>query len=622
MSYIGSGIYIIDLDTSSLGLGDYYFSFFASKNYYENQSIKDLIHLKIIAQSLALEVPYEVINTMVNSHATCQVNVTGAISGTLLWPANITTNWHRNYTIQDHYNGTYTLNFSTFEVMSSGIPEIFSITIFANKTNYGSTFNVINLRVNPIPTVVNVNKTTVEVPINSYFFLKVNFTNEGTGELISGANCSLTWPSLYNINSINEEFFIFFNTTGLLLDVYTAKIELERAGYETSFKIITVTLDLIEINATTIGFEGYLDVNKGENIAIEIWLKERDSGIIIEGANVTFSWEYGIGVFNEKASGIYELYLLIPENIIGNHKIDIYILKQNSNYKAKQISFFISIKNEEGIINPFLISLIIISLISVIGFLLTLYIRSQILLPRKRKREIDLAESVQIFKDIWNIQAIMILGRKSGMPLYSKDISIFKKKDDFLISGFIQAITIFGEEVLESEKPITIESKPVNNSFENLIELDFKQFNLLICDIKSFRGILVTEEQCSERLKEQFYLLAKSINSEYSEILDLSKQPSAEMVTEIEVLINQFLFLHYNKPFKMTEDEIYFRKVMKSGSLTKLETRIVNVMLSLVRTKNEFNLKNIINLIHETDKNSILNGIRTLLQIKIIIPPK
>jgi hypothetical protein len=405
------------------------------------------------------------------------------------------------------------------------------------------------------------------------------------------------------------------------LDVYTAKIELEHAGYVTSYKIITVTLDLIEINATTIGFKDKVDVNRGKNIVIEIWLKEMDSGINIEGANVSFSWEYGVGTFNEKTSGVYELNLLIPENIIGYYKVDIYIVKHSSYYKAKQLSFFISVRNDEGVLNPFLIWLIIISLIVVIGILLAFFIRTQIVIPRKRKREIDLSERIQIFKDIWNIQALLIIGRKNGLPLYSKDISIFKNRDDFLISGFIQAITIFGEEITESELPITRESKKGNNSFENLIELDFKQFNLIICDFKSFRGILVTRKKSSERLKEQFYLLAREINNEFSEILNLSKQPKAETHNRIDLLVNQFLFLHYNKSFKITEDEIYFRKVLKSGSLNKLETRIVNVILSVVRTKKEFKLKEIVNLIHEVNKDSILDSIRTLIQLKIIIPP-
>jgi hypothetical protein len=187
------------------------------------------------------------------------------------------------------------------------------------------------------------------------------------------------------------------------LDVYTAIIELQLAGYVTSYKIITVTLDLIEINATRIGFKDILDVNRGENTVIEIWLKEMNSATNLESANVSFYWEYGVGTLNEKTGGIYELTLSIPENIIGNYKIDIFIVEHDSYYKAKQLSFLISVKNEEGLLNPLLIWLIIISLIAVIGFLLAVYVRTQILIPRKKKRELDLFERIKIFKDVMNI---------------------------------------------------------------------------------------------------------------------------------------------------------------------------------------------------------------------------
>jgi hypothetical protein len=399
-----------------------------------------------------------------------------------------------------------------------------------------------------------------------------------------------------------------------------AKIELGHAGYETSFKIITVTLDLIEINVTTIGFEDSIDVIRGENIVIEIWLKELGSYINIEGANVTFSWEYGIGILNEKDGGIYELNILIPDSLKGNYKIDIYILKESSYYKAKQFSFFISVKDEQEVISPFLILVIIIILSSVIGALLALFVKSQILIPKKRKKDLELLERIQIFKDVWNIQAILIMERKSGLPIFSKDLSIFKEQDDFLISGFIQAITVFSEDIIESEPSITIEREEVNNFFENIIELDFKHFNFLICDFKSLRCILITKDKCSERLKKQFNLLAVAINSEFSDLLDNYKGPSKEIDIKTELFIKQFLFLHYNQPFKLTEDEIYFVKVMKSGSLTTLEKRIVNVILSVVKTKNEFDLKSIIDLIHEENKDSILDGLRSLLQLKIILP--
>ncbi|KKM88359.1 hypothetical protein LCGC14_1259520, partial [marine sediment metagenome] len=135
MIYFGSGIYVVDLDINAFTIGDHYFSFNASKQYYENQSIRNLIHLKIIEQPLALEVPQTVISADANSYAVFQINVTGAISRTPLpGPVNVSTDWQKNFTISDDELGHVTLNLSTDNIPLESIIKTYTVTIFANKT--------------------------------------------------------------------------------------------------------------------------------------------------------------------------------------------------------------------------------------------------------------------------------------------------------------------------------------------------------------------------------------------------------------------------------------------------------------------------------------------------------
>ena len=161
MVYLGSGTYFLDLDTASLELGDYYFSFNASKTYYQNQIAVDLIHLKIIAQPLALEVPNTVIYGLANDYISCQINITGVISGALIWPANISTDWLNPYYVTNHDNGTFTLNFSTWNIPTQGIIETYTISVFASKTDYGNTTSFIVMTVSPIETIAYANRTIV-----------------------------------------------------------------------------------------------------------------------------------------------------------------------------------------------------------------------------------------------------------------------------------------------------------------------------------------------------------------------------------------------------------------------------------------------------------------------------
>ena len=56
MVYLGSAVYFIDLDTSSLLLGDYYFSFNASKPFYENQTLENLILSMVFSRESEREI--------------------------------------------------------------------------------------------------------------------------------------------------------------------------------------------------------------------------------------------------------------------------------------------------------------------------------------------------------------------------------------------------------------------------------------------------------------------------------------------------------------------------------------------------------------------------------------
>ncbi|GAG96151.1 unnamed protein product, partial [marine sediment metagenome] len=79
--------------------------------------------------------------------------------------------------------------------------------------------------------------------------VKVNYTIEGSNELISGANCSVEWQGASNITSVADGFIISLDTNGLSFNYYTALITLEHVGYATAFKSITIIINPIQTNA-------------------------------------------------------------------------------------------------------------------------------------------------------------------------------------------------------------------------------------------------------------------------------------------------------------------------------------------------------------------------------------
>ncbi|MFX0021994.1 MAG: hypothetical protein ACFE9S_06685, partial [Candidatus Hermodarchaeota archaeon] len=416
MTYKGDGEYFVDLDTDNSSLGDYYLSFNAIKQYYENQSINDLIHIKVIAQSLVLEVPHYIINANANDYATCQVNVTGAISRALIWPVNISSNWENPYTVTNHNNGTYTLNFSTWALPSHGITETFTISIHANKTNFGIASGFIYVRIYPIQTSVNVNSSIVDTNINKIVSIKVNFTVESTGDLIIGANCSVTWEDSYKILSDIGGFIVHLNTSNLSIDTtYTAIIKLEKAGFATVYKNIRIIINPMDIIVNTIGFQDSVETLMGELITLNLNLTEPGTETYIENATVFYEWKFGTGYFEYIGNGTYELELKLPENIKGNHKMDLSISKEDSIYMTTEYSFIITITEEVLAQSDSLVWFLVYGLTGIIAIFGIIGIRTYVILPRKRKKHSELLATTQRYKDVMNIEAILISGRESGL---------------------------------------------------------------------------------------------------------------------------------------------------------------------------------------------------------------
>jgi hypothetical protein len=84
-------------------------------------------------------------------------------------------------------------------------------------------------------------------------------------------------------------------------------------------------------------------------------------------------------------------------------------------------------------------------------------------------------------------------------------------------------------------------------------------------------------------------------------------------------MINQFLSLHYIEPFEVNRDLKYVNVVLNSKELTKMETRLFNVITSITSKNKEFNLQTSIEQIHEKDENLVLEALDTLIKKKLIV---
>lgn len=263
---------------------------------------------------------------------------------------------------------------------------------------------------------------------------------------------------------------------------------------------------------------------------------------------------------------------------------------------------------------------ILFASIAVGAIFAALSLRSYVLLPRKRKKEAELLAKTQRFKDLKNIQAIVVIHKLSGIPIYSKSYSILEKHKKELFAGFIQAITMIGEEFAEkeitkSEIPQTEKSYGV----QKMIELNFKQFYCLIADIADIRVVLILKERSSERLKSELSNLVLALNLKLSAELENWDGALDDFEIIVPQIINEYFDLYYKESFRLSGD-INLITMKKEKKLTKMEMRVVNVLQSMSKDNLITDINHIVELVHEENKDLIIEAIENLIKQKIIIP--
>lgn len=135
----------------------------------------------------------------------------------------------------------------------------------------------------------------------------------------------------------------------------------------------------------------------------------------------------------------------------------------------------------------------------------TFMVYRMIIVPRKTRRMQHLLDIHQRFEDAENIQYILIVSRDSGLSIYSRSFTDLPVDAD-LISGFLTAISSFGEEIKGKMKD--------DGRFEEgLEELSYKQFKIVVNDGEKVRTAVLLLNEASHSLKRKL----KEFNLKFEE---------------------------------------------------------------------------------------------------------
>lgn len=537
-----------------------------------------------------------------------------------------------HYSIDNTGDGVYEIEFSTAYIVNIGI---YQINFTFSATGYEPQYYVYQFQIIKQSVDLSVYLNTVEIqdvqdtlPEITFFDI-INISAKAESIIdevyISGGN--FTWISETYERELTETTGDWYNTSIEILPEYFSSginfiyLRFEHPNYRTQTFGFEVLIDRIEFDVDIIGHgdsNPTIRAEIGGTLTLEIALIDIESSQPIENATVLYEWTYGVGSLEEVTPGVYRLSIKLPENLQGNFIFDIIVSKEGTVYKTTQSSFLLVIGEAE--FPSFIIWIIILISAAIITALGIMSLRSYVILPRRRKKEAELLSRTQRFKDIENIQAIVAIHKDSGIPLYTKSYSILEKHKKEIFAGFIQAIITVGEEMVgrREQREEIVEDEKEDGS-RRILELDFKYFYCLICDRQDLRIIFILTERASDRLKNQISDLSLGAMLELSEQIGNWDGAIHEFEEKFPPIVNNYIELSYKEPFTVNSAD-FIARIRKEGDLSSMEIRILNVVYSIAKSKQEFKLETIFELIYEKNKDVVIDGIETLIQKKVIIP--
>jgi hypothetical protein len=268
-----------------------------------------------------------------------------------------------------------------------------------------------------------------------------------------------------------------------------------------------------------------------------------------------------------------------------------------------------------------IIWIVLIILFTIIAILGSLSLRSYILLPRKQRKRNDLLLRTQKFKDAENIQGILLIHTTSGLPLFSKNYSELMEGKNVLFSGFIQAISLVGEEItLKKNLRSKGFRKNVIDGMYDVVELDFKHFYCLISDIEELRTVLILKNKASKRLKQQLLNFGLSVYAKFAETLKNWDNNTDPFKTFIPTLMNNYFTLHYKDFFKLVIKRSDLEKAKKEYRLSRIDLKVLNEIFIISEEEKIFTLISLLERLSDKNEDIIIDSIEILIRNNLVIP--
>ena len=239
--------------------------------------------------------------------------------------------------------------------------------------------------------------------------------------------------------------------------------------------------------------------------------------------------------------------------------------------------------SEIRVVNEWIIFLELLpSILIVVGIVIALgFIVHRGFIVPKRRRRIELLKGLyQKLSDVENMQYVLILTKEGGVPCYSislADVPI----DESLVSGFLSAISSFGEEI----------GAKIQEGGGGLEELSYRQFKIIISEGEFAKTALLLLKRPSDVLKEKLRTFNSYFEDVYSDrLIDFSGEVFDD--TPITRMMEEIFEADLLYPHQVVESKI--TDYLKSSTPNNLDKKVM-IIVRGEEFESNFYLRDLIN---------------------------
>jgi len=625
--------YTVIIDTKDLGLGFTYLIVNAQKENYSFQSIQ--FKIEVLERESYINKTF--LNQIESTELSIQWNETLTIE--ITYYDNMTKNFISNALVQllgvgisKNFTENNPLNYSLCCSTGDLKLGLNFLTISAQKENYTLSTKIITISVLERTSYLdislnNINSTkdkSIGLSIGNILNVTIRHIEISCHNTIKNSMIQIVseqFSENLTYNQYFDHYTILINTSDLGIGIKIFTIITEKPKFQTLSLDLRISVERIKSEIITLSGEPKTEIEVGSQAKLEICLLNSETNDTIKGAIVEYSWEFGIGILvDNNNDGIYEV--LLQERDVGSYTITI-TAHAGDNYDFTSYELSLIVIELAPIIPETLTILWVILLILsvIIGVLGALSLRTYVIMPRKLKTRNALLLRTQRFKDVENIQGVLLIHTTSGLPLFSKNYSNLMEGKNTLFSGFIQAISLVSQEISYKKQAKTkLNPRSTPEGIPQVVELDFKHFLCIMLDVEELRTVLILKHKSSKRLKTQLLNFSLTTYVKFSEALKNWDNDLSMFNKELPPFLENYFNLIYKNNFELTMNRSDFEEIRKETNFSRNVSKIMNVIFPLIEAEHTFKLIDLLEKAGDMDEDLIIDSIEELIKHQILIP--